>query len=68
MSQCRSLLTCSTNQAELLVKFGLQFGAMVALDHQYGDKLLIVMSTLYGRPDGKPGYCVYAGAAIKQEK
>ena len=53
--------------AESLMKFGLQFGTMAALDGPAGHRMIIVMSTIYGRPDNKPGYCVYVGVTIKRE-
>lgn len=54
-------------EAELLVKFGLEFGALAATQHVSQDKMLIVMSTVFGRPDNQPGYCVYVGVAVRQE-
>lgn len=55
-------------QAELLVKFGMQFGAVAAARGFNADRLLIVMSTIYARPDNQPGYCVYAGVAFRQKE
>jgi hypothetical protein len=55
------------DKAEQLVQFGLQFGALAATSVGKADKVFLLMSTIFGRPDNQPGYCVYVGAAIRQE-
>lgn len=54
------------NSAEVLVQFGAQLGA-VASSHTRGfpspRNLFVIISQVLSRPDGQPGYRVYAGIA-----
>lgn len=54
--------------SDILVKFGLQFGILVmrwAATLGEIERLLVIHSKVFERPDSRPGYLVYAGAAIK---
>ena len=54
--------------AELLLKFGLQVGAVFgAMGRARNcERLIILVSSIFSRPDGKPGYCIYMGVALKE--
>ncbi len=55
---------------EALVRFALQLGVLLALWAESKgtvgvERLLLIHSNVFSRPDGKPGYLVYVGAALK---
>lgn len=55
---------------EQLVLFGAQLAAyasFLAEDKKPFAQLLLLLSNVFSRPDGNPGYLVFAGCAIKQK-
>lgn len=54
-----------------LAVFGAQFGLLVArmMATKFGslERVLMVISEVFSRPDGKEGFAIYAGVALKEE-
>jgi len=56
---------------EVLVRFALQFGILVsqwAATLGEVERMLLIHSNVFSRPDGQPGYLVYTGAAVKLKR
>jgi len=54
-----------------LVRFGTDLGLLVShLSKPFHplERVLVLLSNVFGRPDGHEGFCVYVGVALKQEK
>lgn len=53
--------------ANMLARFGAQFGAMggAVAAPKGALRIIILLSNVYARPDARPGYCVYAGLVIR---